>query len=114
MQAKAFIAYAAKAVAAFLAPFIMLGLVWLSTKAGIDSPVKFDELNTWLVAAVGALLQEIWVYYQKNASKVVSTEVTTTEVTVPKTDLGELVIGSWVWVVLLIVAFMLGYLWAGR
>jgi hypothetical protein len=91
----------------------MLGLMWLSTKLGVSVPVQFDQVNTWLATAVAAVLQSLWVYFQKNASKVISTEIKTTETTVPK-DSGELVIGSWVWLVLIVVVFMLGYLWATR
>jgi hypothetical protein len=103
---KDFINYAAKAVAAFITPFILLFVLWMAKKTGVSIPLQFDDVSTYVVTIVTAVLQSVWVYFQKNAPK-------PPQVAKPA-DKGELVLGGWVWIVLIIVAFMLGYLWAGR
>lgn len=80
MKVSAFIAYAAKAVAAFLAPLIMLFFTWVFSKTGVPVPVEFDELSTYLVTILTSIFTAGWVYWQKNAAKVVAVTTTTTEV----------------------------------
>ena len=104
MKAKAFIAYAAKAVAAFLTPFIMLAVLAIAKRMGVDVPISFDDVSTYVATITAAVLQAVWVYYQKNAAKVVSTEIKTTTVEVPK-DSGLTFIETIVLVVVIVLAF---------
>jgi hypothetical protein len=48
----------AKAVAAFLVPFILAGIAWLTERAGVDVPVDPTLVETGVTAAVGAFF--VW------------------------------------------------------
>jgi hypothetical protein len=52
----------AKAVAAFLAPFVVAIAVWLSGKLGTPINVDLDAATAGIVAIVGAA----WVYFTRN------------------------------------------------
>lgn len=66
-----FMQYAAKAVAAFLAPWVLVGLAWVAKWLGIDVEeiIDLDSLETYIATAVLAIFQAIWVYWQRNKSK---------------------------------------------
>jgi uncharacterized membrane protein len=62
----------------------MLGLMWAGQQIGMEIPIDLDQVSTYVVALVTAVLQAAWVYWQKNAASVSITEVKVTEVEVPK------------------------------
>jgi len=64
---KRFIPTAMKAVAMFVAPFILIVIGWLVDNVGISiATPPLDELVTWVTATLVAVVNAVWVYYQKN------------------------------------------------
>lgn len=64
---KAFLPTAAKAVAAFLTPFVLLGLGWVAEKLGVPKiEVSPDQLETWINAAIVAVVSAVGVYRTTN------------------------------------------------
>jgi len=69
---KTFIPTAAKAVAMFVAPFVLIVAGWLVNNLGLDLAVPpVDETVTWITAALVAVINAVWTYYQRNHSVVV-------------------------------------------
>lgn len=51
----------------FVAPFILIVIGWLVDNVGISiATPPLDELVTWVTATLVAVVNAVWVYYQKN------------------------------------------------
>ena len=65
MSSPSFVRYAAKAVAAFVVPWIITAAAWITAKTGVDIPIEPTVLETTIVSLVVSLA----VYVKPNASK---------------------------------------------
>jgi len=63
---KALIPGAAKAVAAFVAPFVMLFVAWIATKAGVGVDIPLDQVETWVQTLILAIVTATGVYQIPN------------------------------------------------
>lgn len=59
----------AKAVAAFIVPWILVGIAWVSTKLGVD--IEFDP--TWAETTITSVLVAVATYWTTNVKPVEQT-----------------------------------------
>ena len=63
---KALIPGMAKAEAAFVAPFVLLPVAWIATKAGVPVDIPLDQVETWVQTLILALVTALGVYQTPN------------------------------------------------
>lgn len=66
MGIKQFLQYAAKAVAALVAPWVLVAVAWVTKAADIEVLIDPEQAEVYVSAAVLSVLQAVWVYFQRN------------------------------------------------
>lgn len=56
----------AKAVAAFVTPFLLLGATWVAEKVGVPIDVDPEQVNAWVTTAVVSIVTALAVYQTSN------------------------------------------------
>jgi len=66
MSAPSFVQYAAKAVAAFVVPWIIAAAAWITANTGVDIPIEPSVLETTIVSLIVAVA----VYVRPNTPRI--------------------------------------------